>query len=66
MRANYLMAVKGLMTVMRVLPDDLYHLVMKTDQPVEKGAVFSEIVRRFGDPDHYEPAPKHSMMNMKG
>lgn len=66
MRANYLMAVKGLMTVMRVLPDDLYHLVMETDQPVEKGAVFSEIVRRFGDPDHYEPAPRHGMMSRKG
>lgn len=66
MRANYLMAVKGLMTVMRVLPDDLYRLVMESDEKIEKGAVFSEIVRRFGNPDDYEPAPKHGMMSMKG
>ncbi|MEQ8849727.1 copper oxidase [Botrimarina sp.] len=63
MRANYPMAVKGLMTVLRVLPDDLYRLVMESDEPVEKGAVFAEIVRRFGDPGRYEPAP--DMMNMK-
>ncbi|QEG01486.1 hypothetical protein Mal15_55630 [Stieleria maiorica] len=31
MRSNYLMAVKVLMTVTRVLPDDPYHLVMETD-----------------------------------
>jgi len=58
MRANYPMAVKGLMTVLRVLPDDLYRLVIKGDEPVEKAAVFNEIVRRFGDPDRYEAAPK--------
>jgi FtsP/CotA-like multicopper oxidase with cupredoxin domain len=62
MRASYQMAVKGLMTVLRVLPDDLYRLVMESDEAVEKGAVFAEIVRRFGDPDRYEPAPK--MMGM--
>lgn len=62
MRANWPMAVKGLMTVMRVLPDDLYKMVMEGDEPVEKGAVFAEIVRRFGDPDRYKAAPK--MMNM--
>jgi FtsP/CotA-like multicopper oxidase with cupredoxin domain len=61
MRANYPMAVKGLMTVMRVLPDDLYELVMNSDQPVEKGAVFAEIVRRFGNPDTYHSAPKMGM-----
>jgi hypothetical protein len=61
MRANYPMAVKGLMTVMRVLPDDLYELVMNSDQPIEKGAVFAEIVRRFGHPDTYHPAPKMRM-----
>lgn len=63
MRANYLMAVKGLMTVVRVLPDDLYRLVMESDEPVEKGAVFAEIVRRFGDPQRYQAAPK--MMDME-
>jgi len=58
MRATYPMAVKGLMTVMRVLPDDLFRLVMESDEPVEKGAVFAEIVRRFGDPERYEAAAK--------
>ena len=61
MRANYPMSVKGLMTVMRVLPDDLYDLVMNSDQEIEKGAVFAEIVRRFGDPDAYQAAPKMMM-----
>ena len=37
--------------------------VMESDEPVEKGAVLAEIVRRFGDPDRYEPAPK--MMGME-
>ncbi|QDV82157.1 hypothetical protein TBK1r_10820 [Stieleria magnilauensis] len=61
MRASYPMSVKGLMTVLRVLPDDLYELVMNSDQPVEKGAVFAEIVRRFGDLHAYEAAPKMMM-----
>ena len=39
----------GLMAAMRVLPDDLYHRVMETDE---------EIVRRFGNINDYEPAPK--------
>lgn len=58
MRTNYPMAVKSLMTVMRVLPDDLFQLVMESDKPVEKGAVFAEIVRRFGDPERYKAAQK--------
>lgn len=58
MRATYPMSMMGLMTAMRVLPEDLYHLVMETDEPVEKGAVFAEIVRRFGNPADYEAAPK--------
>ncbi|MAT14384.1 MAG: copper oxidase [Planctomyces sp.] len=58
MRATWPMAVHGLMTVMRVLPDDLYQQVMHSDQPMEKGAVFAEIVNRFGDPERYEAAPK--------
>ena len=61
MRANYPMAVKGLMTVMRVLPDDLYRLVMEGDNKVDKGAVFAEIVRRFGDPAKYDAAPMMKM-----
>ncbi|GIW97081.1 MAG: hypothetical protein KatS3mg111_0414 [Pirellulaceae bacterium] len=63
MRANYAMAVKGLMTVLRVLPEDLYHRVMETDEPIEKGEIFAEIVRRFGNPAHYEPAPHMPMHN---
>lgn len=58
MRANAMMAIKGLMTSFRVLPDDLYHRVMETDDTISKGAIFDEIVKRFGDPGHYEPAPK--------
>ncbi len=62
MRAMWPMSVMGLMTVLRVLPDDLYQIVMESDEPVEKGAVFAEIVRRFGAPSDYEAAP---MMNHK-
>ena len=57
MRATDPMSVKGLMTVMRVLPDDLYDLLMNSNQPVEKEAVFAEVVRRFGSPDQYQSAP---------
>ncbi|QEG35393.1 copper oxidase [Bythopirellula goksoeyrii] len=57
MRAMWPMSVMGLMTVLRVLPDDLYQIVMESDQPVEKGAVFAEIVRRFGNPSDYKSAP---------
>ena len=46
------MSIMGLMTALRVLPEDLYHKVMETDEPVEKGSVFEEIVRRFGNPRH--------------
>lgn len=53
------------MTVIRVLPDDLYNLVMDESKEVAKGAVFEEIVRRFGDPDRYEKAQMGDMkMNM--
>lgn len=57
MRAMWPMSVMGLMTTVRVLPDDLYHMVMETDQPVERGSVFAEIVQRFGTPSAYESAP---------
>lgn len=61
MRATWPMAVMGLMTVLRVLPEDLYQIVMESDEKVEKGAVFAEIVRRFGTTSDYQPAPM--MMN---
>lgn len=57
MRGNFPMSMMGLMTALRVLPDDLYRIVMESEESVEKGAVFAEIVRRFGNPDHYEAAP---------
>lgn len=63
MRSDYAMSVGGLMTVLRVLPEDLYAEVMESGDPIEKGAVFAEIVRRFGDPSKYVPAPA---MNMGG
>ncbi len=65
MRATWPMSIMGLMTALRVLPEDLYHKVMETDEPVEKGSVFDEIVRRFGNPDAYEPAKMHTMPDMK-
>lgn len=61
MRATWPKSVHGLMTTLRVLPDDLYQQVMETDD-VPKGAIFEEIVQRFGNPATYEKAP---MMGMK-
>ena len=49
MRKDWMTATKGLMTVMRVLPDDLYDIVMNSDENVAPGAVFDAIVR--GDYD---------------
>ena len=42
------MGVKGLMTVLRVLPDDLYDQVMHSEAEVQPGQVFEEIKRRRG------------------
>ncbi|QDU40110.1 Copper resistance protein A precursor [Maioricimonas rarisocia] len=61
MRATAPKSLKGLMTALRVLPDDLYSRVMESDEPIEKGAIFQEIVNRFGTPAAYEPAPKMMM-----
>lgn len=58
MRATAAMSMKGLMTAMRVMPEDLYHRVMETDEEIPKGDIFAEIVRRFGDPQDYQRAPK--------
>ncbi len=38
MRANWSSGVKGLMTVVRVLPDDLFTKVMNTDEAIPAGA----------------------------
>jgi len=61
MRSNSPMSMMGLMTAMRVLPADLYHRVMETDEDIPQGDIFAEIVRRFGDPEHYERSPKTMM-----
>lgn len=60
MRATFPMSMMGLMTAVRVLPDDLYHRVMETDEEISRGAIFQEIVNRFGDPAQYEKAPDHA------
>jgi len=48
MRARWSMSIIGLMTALRVSPEDLYHSVMETNDEISKGAIFEEIVRRFG------------------
>jgi len=65
MRASAAMSMHGLMTAMRVLPADLFERVMNSDEQIEKGEVFAEIVKRFGNPADYEPAPKMDMGAMK-
>ncbi len=37
--------------------------VMETDEAVEKGSVFEEIVRRFGNPDVYDPGKMNMSFN---
>jgi hypothetical protein len=56
MRHNWHNGVKGLMTVVRVLPDDLYELVMNSDEPIEPGYTFNEVLRRTkkADPNEVE------------
>lgn len=55
MRPGWPMAMMGLMTTVRVLPDDLYDLVMHSEDSIAEGAIFDEIIRRFGKPAMYEP-----------
>ena len=43
MRQNWHEAIKGLMTVVRVLPENLYELVMHSDEPIPPGYVFQKI-----------------------
>ena len=38
MRSGWHMGVQGLMTVVRVLPDELFKQVMESDEPVEPGS----------------------------
>ena len=45
MRKDWHMGVTGLMTVLRVLPPELYDLVMTGDREVKPGEVFDRIVK---------------------
>ena len=45
MRAGWPSGVKGLMTVLRVLPEEYYDLVMNSDKPVKPGEVFDAVAR---------------------
>lgn len=55
MRDKWHMGVKGLMTVVRVLPENLYDLVMHSDEPLKPGQVFQEITERTGKREGQEP-----------
>ena len=46
MRAGWEKGVKGLMTVLRVLPEDLYNRVMLHDEDIKPGEIFEAIVKR--------------------
>ena len=46
MRKGWQMAVKGLMTAIRVLPHDLYDRVVQGDPSIKPGEVFEETMRR--------------------
>ena len=54
----------GLMTSVRVFPDDLYHRVIETDEKISKDEVFEEIVRRYGNFSVYQPTPPDAMQRM--
>lgn len=46
MRKHWASGVHGLMTVLRVLPDDLYQKVMHSNEPLAPGEIFDTIVKR--------------------
>ena len=41
---------------------------MNSDEKIEKGSIFNEIVKRFGNPADYQSSPKMNMdgMDMNG
>jgi len=51
MRPMWPKSMHGLMTTLRVLPEDLYQRVMQSDEEIAQGAIFEEIVKRFGNPN---------------
>ncbi len=55
MRAGWHSGVKGLMTVLRVLPEDLYNRVMHSDEAVQPGEIFEAIAK--GDYQSRERSP---------
>ena len=46
MRAGWAEGVKGLMTVLRVLPEDLYNRVMLSDEDINPGEIFEALLKR--------------------
>lgn len=54
MREMWHMGVHGLMTVIRVLPPELFQLVMESDQPIQPGTIFNRIVNRDYDTAYQE------------
>lgn len=46
MRAGWAKGVKGLMTVLRVLPEDLYNRVMLSDEDIKPGEIFEALINR--------------------
>lgn len=46
MRVGWHMGVKGLMTVLRVLPEDLYNRVMLSNEEIKPGEIFQALVKR--------------------
>lgn len=52
MRKHWASGVHGLMTVLRVLPDDLYERVMNSNEHIEPGEIFDAIVQgRYKKPN---------------
>jgi len=46
MRKDWMKSLHGLMTLVRVLPEDLYDRVMTGDEKIQSGEIFDEVVRR--------------------
>ena len=46
MRVGWAKGVKGLMTVLRVLPEDLYNRVMLSDEDIKPGEIFEALIKR--------------------
>lgn len=56
MRHNWHIGVKGLMTVLRVLPEDLYWRVMHDNDPIEPGEIFDAIAASAIHPPERSPS----------